>query len=111
MIEILVLIALSKKIGGMAKEKGYKSIIFALMTVALWLGFEVGGALGGGLVSTIFDLPQCLVYLFALACAACGGGLAYLIADALPQRAPLPVPAPVETPVDDVKVEPAIDEA
>jgi MFS family permease len=113
MIEILVLIALSKKVGGMAKEKGHNGTVYALMAAALWIGFEIGGALVGGLVIAIFDLSWCLAYLLALACAACGGGLAYLIADALPQRAPLPPPDPAETPVEDVKVkvaEPVIDE-
>jgi hypothetical protein len=76
MIEILLLVALTNKIGKICEEKGRKAVGFKGLTVALWFGGEIVGAViglssgveGGG------------VYIFALIGAAVGAVISVLIA-------------------------------
>jgi hypothetical protein len=106
MLEILAIWALASKIGSIVKEKGHKTAGYIVLAIALWVGGELVGAVVGTVVSALLEASQCLVYLFALAGAACGGGIAYLIATNLPQRQPLPVPAGARVPVAAVLTEP-----
>jgi hypothetical protein len=94
MIEILVIWFLASKIGKIAKQKGHKSGGYIALTVVLWIVGELVGAVVGALALVIAgaESSQCLIYLFALAGAGCGAGIAYLIANNLSQRAPLPAP-------------------
>jgi len=76
MLEILVLFALTGKIGRICESKGRKSGGFKALTVLLWFGGEIVGAVIG--YSTGGEGIG--VYLFALIGAAIGAGISVLIA-------------------------------
>ena len=80
MIEILVLIALTKKIGSIVEAKGRKSGWYKVMAVVFWFGGEVIGALIGASLSSGDTLAT---YAIAIVGAAIGAGAAYLIANGL----------------------------
>lgn len=79
MIEILLLVALTRKIGRICEEKGRKAVGFKALTVMLWFGGEIVGAVIG-VSSGVEGLG---VYLFALVGAAIGAGISVLIANNL----------------------------
>lgn len=81
MLEIILLIALTRHVGETVKMKGRKSGWYKLMTVLLWIGGEVAGAIVGGVAAAVSGSGGMLfVYLFALVGAAIGAGAAILIA-------------------------------
>ena len=80
MLEIILLIFLTRKIGEIVESKGHKAGWYKVMTVLLWIGGEVTGAVVGGIVSGLTDSGTGLVYLFALLGAAAGAGLSFLVA-------------------------------
>lgn len=80
MLEILLLIFLTRKVGEIVEAKGRKPGWYKLMTVLLWIGGEVSGAVVGGIVSALAGAGTALVYLFALLGAAAGAGVAFLVA-------------------------------
>ncbi|HLL71110.1 MAG TPA: hypothetical protein VK363_06730 [Pyrinomonadaceae bacterium] len=88
MLEIIALIMLTRRIGDIVKQKNRKSGWYKFMTVLLWFGCEVIGAVIGGIIVGITGSPDAVIYLIALAGAAVGAGIAYLIAKALPPLAP-----------------------
>lgn len=83
MLEILVLWQLTKQIGHMVEQKGRKSGWYKVLTVALWFGGEIMGAIVGVILASAGESTQCMVYLCALGGAAIGAGVAYLIASRL----------------------------
>ncbi len=76
MIEILLLVALTKKIGRICEEKGRRTVGFKALTVLLWIGGEIFGAV----IAAISGVEELGIYLFALIGAAVGAGLSVLIA-------------------------------
>ena len=86
MLEIIALIYLTRRVGEIAREKGRKAGWFKLMTVVLWFGCEIGGAVVGGIVTAIAGWPEAVIYVLALVGAAAGAGLSFLIVKALPVR-------------------------
>ncbi|MEP6922886.1 MAG: hypothetical protein ABI954_00350 [Pyrinomonadaceae bacterium] len=80
MLEIILLIGLTKKIGNMLNAKGRKSGWFKLLTVVLWIGGELIGAVIGAVIGEISDLGLVVAYPLALLGAAGGALTAYLIA-------------------------------
>ena len=70
MLEIILVIYLSKKIGKMVEAKGQKKGWYVFMFVMLWIIGEFVGAIIGGLIA---EGP--LIYLFAIL----GAGLGALI--------------------------------
>ena len=80
MLEIILLIGLTKKIGRILEEKNRKSGWFKLLAVALWIGGEIIGGIIGAAVGQISGLGIGIAYLLALLGAACGALAAYLIA-------------------------------
>jgi len=76
MIEILLLVALTRKIGRICEEKGRRTGGFKALTVMLWIGGEIFGAV----VAVSAGIEELGVYLFALIGAAVGAGIAVLIA-------------------------------
>ena len=76
MIEILLLVALARKIGKICEEKGRKAGGFKALTVALWFGGEIFGAV----IAVASGVEELAVYLFALIGAAVGAGISVLIA-------------------------------
>lgn len=85
MLEILALLALTKKIGAIAETKGRKAGGYKFLTVILWFGGELVGALIG---SAIGNGDTCATYAVAIAGAAIGAGIAYLITNGLPEQYP-----------------------
>lgn len=65
MLEIILLINLTKKIGLLADAKGLKAGTWKLYTVLAWFAGEVIGAVIGGMLT---DEPI-VYYLLAIACA------------------------------------------
>lgn len=108
MLEILAIWFLASKIGGIVKEKGHKRGGYILLTVLLWILGEIVGVIVGTVLSVELGLSQCLVYLFALAGAACGGGFVYWLATRLPQRNPPLTPAGAAPLGDASTVPPAV---
>ena len=108
MIEILVIWLLARKIGEIVKQKGHRSGGYIFLTIVLWIGGELVGAIIGTILAFELGLSECLVYPFALAGAACGAGLAYLIANNVSEKMPAPavveaVPSPADVETDQVE--------
>ena len=97
MLEIIMLINLTKKIGAMLEAKGRKSGWFKFLTVVLWFGGEIVGGIMGLMLAAINDWGRLIVYVIALLGAAVGAGTAYLIARSMP---PLVIPTPPPPPND-----------
>ncbi|HOU14901.1 MAG TPA: hypothetical protein PKZ84_17475 [Anaerolineae bacterium] len=85
MLEILALWALTKKIGAIAEAKGHKSGGYKVLTVVLWFGGELIGAVIGAFIG---NGDTCATYAIAIAGAAMGAGIAYLIASGLSEQYP-----------------------
>jgi hypothetical protein len=92
MLEILALVFLTRKNGSIAEKKGHNPTGYKWLTVLLWFGGEIGGAILGAVVASADAGLGGLVYLFALVGAVVGAGLSRLIVNRLPG----PVPVPVE---------------
>lgn len=82
MLEIILLIFLCKKIGAIIREKGRSPVAFQVLTVFLWFGGEIAGAVVGIIVSGNEE-PGPAAYIFALVGAAVGATIAFLIASNL----------------------------
>lgn len=81
MLEIILLIFLTRRVGETVREKGRRAGWYKLMAVLLWIGCEVAGAVVGGIVTAVSGAGNnLLVYLFALIGAAVGAGISLLIA-------------------------------
>lgn len=89
MLEILALIYLTRKNGAIAEKKGKKPGLYKLLTVLLWFGGEVFGAILGAVIAGGGDAMGA-VYLFALVGALVGAGLSRLIVNKLPSVVPVP---------------------
>ena len=79
MIEILLLVALTRRIGRICEEKGRRAGGFKGLTVLLWFGGEIVGAV----IAASSGVEGAGVYLFALIGAAVGAGISVLIANNL----------------------------
>jgi hypothetical protein len=96
MLEIILVYFLCKRLGDMLRAKGQKPLPYQIMLVVFWIGGEIMGfivgavveaAQSGGAPSEEFNL---MGYFMALIGAACGAGLAFLIAYMLPNNQPAP---------------------
>jgi hypothetical protein len=94
MLEILLVYFLCKRLGDMLRAKSQKPLPYQIMLVVFWIGGEfmafivagiVEAARTGGAPAEDFN-P--MTYLLALVGAACGAGLAFLIAWMLPSNRP-----------------------
>ena len=87
MLEIIILINLSKKIAAKAREKGRTEWPFVVLLIFLWVGGEISGGIAGAIVSTVAlgdDEPNLLLMLLgALAGVITGAVLAFQIVKAL----------------------------
>jgi membrane protein DedA with SNARE-associated domain len=84
MLEIILLIFLTRHVGEIVESKGRrKTGWYKLMTVLLWLGGEVMGAIAGGIVAALSGSGNFVVYICALLGAAAGAGISVLIARSL----------------------------
>jgi len=89
MLEILVLVSLTSKIGTMVEQKGYKSGGYKWAAVGWWFGGEIVGLIIGTVITG--GEPGLPVYIIALIGAAIGAGIAYSNANNLPVIGP-PIP-------------------
>lgn len=87
MLEIIALIYLTRYVGETVESKGRKGGWFKFMTVMLWIGGEITGAVIGGIVAAISHSGTLLVYLFAIAGAAVGAGISLVVAKSVSQVA------------------------
>lgn len=76
MIEIILLVFLTKKIGKIAEEKGRRPGRFKTLLVALWFAGEILGFI----IVILLSGTTFTAYLFALICAAVGAVLSFEIA-------------------------------
>lgn len=76
MIEIIVVIILTRNIGGICKSKNIKPLGYQLLTVFLWIFFEFLGAIIGAI---FFPGQIGYAYLFGLMGAGLGALLVYSI--------------------------------
>lgn len=83
MLEIIILIFLTRHIGEIVKSKGRKPGLFKLLTVVLWIGGELTGGIIGAIIGEMSGMGVGLAYLFALLGAAAGAGLSFIIARSL----------------------------
>ncbi len=81
MLEILLLIFLTRKIGGICEEKGRKAGGYKFLTVVFWFGGEVVGAIIGAVATD--GKGGAMIYILALVGAAVGAGVAFAIANSL----------------------------
>ena len=95
MLEILLLIFLTKKIGEICQDKGRKAGGYKALTVVLWFGGEIVGAILG-LVATSGE-GGALVYVLALIGAAVGAVISFTIVNNL---------TPLDTATDNLSVVP-----
>lgn len=94
MLEIIMLIRLTRVIGKMLEEKGRKAGWFKFLTVVLWFGGEIVGGIMGGIIAALNGWNNLIAYLFALIGAAVGAGTAYMIARSMPPLVIAPPPPP-----------------
>jgi uncharacterized membrane protein YeaQ/YmgE (transglycosylase-associated protein family) len=94
MLEIILLVFLTRHVGEIVQAKGRRGGWYKLMTVLLWLGCEITGAFIGGIVVALSHSGTLLVYVFALVGAAVGAGISVIIARAVPPFTYEQPPAP-----------------
>lgn len=94
MLEIILLIVLTRRVGHIVEQKGRKSGWYKVLTVLLWLGGEIVGAIVGAGVVELSGLNDAFIYLSALIGAAIGAIAAYIIAKAVPTRVEYSPPPP-----------------
>lgn len=94
MLEIFMLIFLTRRVGEIVSAKGRKAGWYKFMTVALWFGCEIGGAIIGGIIVGLSGGSEGFIYLFALIGAAVGAGASFLIAKSVPPVEALPIAPP-----------------
>lgn len=78
MLEIIALVLLTRKIGQILEAKGRKSGWFKVLTVVLWFGGEIAGAIVVAVATGGAEGAQ--VYVGALVGAVLGAVLAFVIA-------------------------------
>jgi hypothetical protein len=82
MLEIILIVVLSKKIASMASDKGRTAAGYVVLFIVGWLGGEFIGAV----IGVILNRGQVsgLAYLFALLGAAVGAGCVFTLVSLLP---------------------------
>lgn len=88
MLEIILIIVLSKRIAAIVSEKGRSPIGYVVMFIFFWLAAEFAAAMlvaiGWLIMHPNKEQPLLVLWLAGLLGAACGGGLAFIIAYRLP---------------------------
>ncbi|HEX6624499.1 MAG TPA: hypothetical protein VF064_12370 [Pyrinomonadaceae bacterium] len=98
MLEVIVLIFLTRRVGEIVEEKGRRSGWYKALAVVLWIGGEAIGALVGLAVSGHFDSGKVLMRIFCvLLGVAAGAALAFVIAKSLSPVAAYNTPPPPPT--------------
>ena len=86
MFEVIALIFLCSHIGDKVRAKGRKALGFQLLTILLWVGLEISGAVTGALAhSAYFGRPDSwllsLASVGAIGGAVLGGTIGFKVAD------------------------------
>ena len=98
MLEIFVLIFLTRRVGEIVEAKGRRTGWYKFLTVLLWIGCEIAGAFIGAIVVAVTRSSELLIYLFALIGAAVGAGISFIIAKSVsPVTFDQPPPPPTFT--------------
>ena len=96
MLEIILVIGLCKSLGKMLRAKGRNPVWIQVMLVAFWILGEFIGGFVGAIVNVIQHgegAPMSFgIYLFAIAGAALGAGITFLIAWLMPAENTEPHP-------------------
>jgi hypothetical protein len=99
MLEIFLIIAVSKKISAMMTQKGRNPTGYVILFIALWFGGEIVGGILGAIVTILMDRRamegdglMCGAYVLALIGAAIGGTIGYVIASSASDLSPPRVP-------------------
>lgn len=89
MLEIIAIIALSRKIHENAEDKGLPGWPFVLLLLGSWFGFEFIGILFGVLVARPGDLGSiCGIYVLAFMGATFGALMSFVVVAAWPRWTP-----------------------
>lgn len=94
MIEIVMLIYLTRLVGRIVEQKNRKSGWYKFLAVVLWLGGEFAGGFAGGLLVVLTHASEGFIYLFALIGAAIGAGVAFVVAKSVSAVDPFVIPPP-----------------
>jgi hypothetical protein len=97
MLEIILLITLTRRIGDILEQKGRKSGWYKLLTVLLWFGGEIIGGIIGLIFVGLSGLNEALIYVVALIGAVVGASAAFIIAKAVPSAIEFSPPPPPPT--------------
>jgi hypothetical protein len=88
MLEIILIVVFSKKIAALAQEKGRSPAGYIVMLIGFWIGAEFAAGIFVAIVALILnpnaEPSLCIVWPAGLLGAACGAGLAFLIAYLVP---------------------------
>jgi hypothetical protein len=86
-LEILILVVLCRRIGGIVAAKGRKKLGYQLMLVAFWVGGEISGLIAGFIVQAISsggrETGPVVPFVCALIGASLGAFVAFTIARSL----------------------------
>ena len=80
MLEIVVLVAVTQRIGRVLSSKGRAGGWYKVAAVVLWFVGAFAGAIVGAIVVTLLELNQILIYLAGLGGAFIGAGMVYVVA-------------------------------
>lgn len=78
MLEIILLIAFSKKLSSMAKQKGHSGA-WGMLGAGMWIGGEIFGFM----VGAVLGLEMMGMYGIAIVCALMGVGVSFGIVNSL----------------------------
>ena len=99
MLEIIMLIYLTRNVGETVRRKNRRAGWYKFLTVVLWLGFEFLGGFVGGIFVALSGSSQAFIYLFALVGAALGAGIAFAVARLVPATNPMMTTPPPPPPL------------
>jgi hypothetical protein len=80
-LEIIAVVWLVRKNSKIAKDKGHSGFLYGLITVGLWVGFELLGIIVGFMVAAGIG-----VYFLAIIAAVLGGYISNVVAKGLPDN-------------------------
>jgi membrane protein DedA with SNARE-associated domain len=84
MLEIWIIIAVSRNIAAMMRQKGRSAAGYVTIFVFLWIIGEVGGLILGVMMAEQNADNEWMIWVFAIVGAAGGGTLGYVIAASMP---------------------------
>jgi hypothetical protein len=83
MIEIILLIFFTNKVGKIAESKGYNRTPYRILAIGFWILLELLGVMIG---RTFFEGRIIIIYMFALLGAGLSAFVTYIYVDGLERR-------------------------